>query len=179
MNIFYLDSDPTECAKSHNDKHVVKMIVETAQLLSTAHRILDGKLVFVKGKRQYIMPDELEQVLYKVTHHNHPSSLWCRESSSNYTWLYELFVALCDEYSYRYGKVHMTDTKLRTVLAIPPKNTKHNKFTEPPTVMPDELVLGSTIESYRTYYKTHKSHIANWRGRGEPLWWSTMTNIIF
>ena len=79
MNIFYLDEDPVLAAQMHCDKHVVKMILESAQLLSTAHLLIDG--------------DELadERGLYKATHKNHPSSKWVRDSSENYEWLWNLF----------------------------------------------------------------------------------------
>lgn len=91
MNIFYLHSDAKECAVMHCDKHVVKMILETAQLLSTAHRLLDGND---------------DPILYKATHKNHPSAIWTRKSQKNYLWLTSLLQNLCQEYTYRYGKIH-------------------------------------------------------------------------
>ena len=100
MNIFYLDHDHTTCAKYHNDKHCVKMILEYAQLLCTAHRELDGD--------NCMHPD----VLYKATHKNHPSAVWTRQCSRNYIWLYYLWRELCKEYTYRYGKEHASWTKL-------------------------------------------------------------------
>lgn len=128
MNIFCLDIDPKICAEYHCDRHVMKMIVEYAQLLSTAHRILDGKevtaLLGSKKKIFRILPNaDMEANLYKATHRNHPSAVWVRESSANYLWLYELFTNLCDVYSYRYNlKVHKTDRQLRKLLGILPKN---------------------------------------------------------
>ena len=87
MNIFYLDKDPKKCAEMHCDKHVVKMILEYAQLLSTAHRVLDGN-------------EWADHVgLYKATHKNHPSAIWARESAGNYFWLNKLFQELCKEYT--------------------------------------------------------------------------------
>ena len=112
MNIFYLDNDPVRAAKAHCDMHVVKMILEYAQLLSTAHRLLDGKLI---GKKYEL--DRYNDVIYKATHRNHPSAVWARSNSVHYEWLYSLFIACCNEYTERYGKVHATDTKLRTILA--------------------------------------------------------------
>jgi len=106
MNIFYLDHDVRKCAEMHNDKHVVKMILEYAQLLSTAHRVLDGILstgISVSGRKRtvYVLADNLDAVLYSATHVNHPSAIWVRQSDKNYDWLFGLFQALMDEYTYR------------------------------------------------------------------------------
>src|SRR6056297_2083911 len=111
MNIFYLDEDTSKAAQYHMDKHVRKMIIEYAQLLSTAHRVLDGHVHIDtsdtgrKIKRWYTN-DWRDEIFYKSTHVNHPSSRWVRESAYNYTYLYNLFCALCDEYIYRFGKKH-------------------------------------------------------------------------
>ena len=110
MNIFYLDQDPRQCAEWMVDKHVVKMILETAQLLSTAHRVLDGQLVevsfFVDGldrrvkkKKLWLLEDTRNEVLYNATHMNHPSAIWARQSVENYNWLVEHLFALGDEYT--------------------------------------------------------------------------------
>ena len=92
MNIFYLDKDPIVISEMMCDKHNVKMILESAQMLSTAHRVLDG--------------DEFadQHQMYKATHKNHPSAIWARSSDKHYMWLYELFCALSEEYQLRYGK---------------------------------------------------------------------------
>jgi hypothetical protein len=92
MNIFYLDRDPVIAAQMMCDKHVVKMILESAQMLSTAHRVLDG--------------DEYanKMGLYKLAHKNHPSTIWVRTSSENYRWLFNHYDALMQEYTYRYDK---------------------------------------------------------------------------
>ena len=127
MNIFVLDNDPVKAAQLQCDKHVVKMIVESAQMLSTTHRMLDGKELKRPSKsgrtmvKYYELPDEREDILYKAVHFNHPCTVWSRESCCNYSWHYEHFIALCDEYKYRYGKTHSTDSKLRDILA---KNSK-------------------------------------------------------
>jgi len=155
MNIFYLDEDVTECAKMHVDKHCVKMILESAQLLSTAHRALEGELAHAS--------------LYKITHVSHPSTVWVRESSGNYLWLLELFEALLAEYTYRYNKVHAC-TRLLGELSKLPSHIQSSFFTEPPCCMPDECKTGDTIESYRKYYMMHKSHIFAWKNRPVPDW---------
>ena len=127
MNIFVLNEDPIIAAQEQCDKHVVKMIVESAQMLSTVHRMVDGTMERRPSKSgsmlQYFkLDDEREDILYKACHYNHPSTVWSRESCCNYTWHYNHFIALCDEYSYRYDKIHATDIKLRKILKNLPDN---------------------------------------------------------
>ena len=178
MNIFYLDNDPTTCAIYHNDKHVVKMILEYAQLLSTAHRVLDGvesTRLSKTGRKQkwYYLNDYRDDLLYNATHLNHPSAKWCRDSADNYQWLYRLFCACCEEYTFRYGKVHLTDQKLRKVLALAPKNIGSKKFEPPWRAMPDEVKIGDdSLASYRNYYINNKTHLASWKKRNIPEWYS-------
>jgi hypothetical protein len=155
MNIFYLDSVTTECAKMHVDKHCVKMILEYAQLLSTAHRVLDGESAC--------------DSLYKATHVNHPSAVWVRQSDENYDWLFSLFVALLAEYTHRYGKQHACE-RLVDTLRHNPKHIPDGALTEPPCCMPDECKNSSTIESYRNYYIQYKNHIFAWKNRTQPAW---------
>ena len=115
MNIFYLDKRPDDAAEMHCDKHCVKMILEYAQMLSTAHRELDVNV-----------PD----ILYKSTHKNHPSTIWTRSSKQHYDWLFRLFRMLSAEYSLRYSngefKVHKSWDKLGKILEVAPKNIKDN-----------------------------------------------------
>ena len=145
MNIFYLHPNAREAAIMQCDTHVVKMILESAQLLSTAHRELDGD-------------DWADEVgLYKSTHKNHPSAVWARSSKPHYDWLYDHFVALCDEYKYRYDKTHLTDTKFRDVLDYAPPSILHTKFEEPPQCMPDEYKHERTTRAYRNYYVFDKA----------------------
>lgn len=184
MNIFYLDSDPKICAEMHLDKHVVKMIIEYAQLLSTAHRYLDGSesvRLSKTGRKQkwFAIADNREHLLYNATHINHPSAKWCRDSAANYVWLYNLFCALCDEYTYRYGKVHLTDQKMRQVLSHVPKNIdKKKSFEAPWRAMPDEVKIGSdSLASYRNYYILNKASFAKWTKREVPLWFKQGLNI--
>jgi hypothetical protein len=106
---------------------------------------------------------------YKKTHMNHPSAVWARDSESNYNYLYELFCALCDEFKARYGKIHLTDVKMRGVLKLPPVNIPNKSFIEPPLSMPDYCKVGGAIESYRNLYKTEKSKFAKWRNK-KPNW---------
>lgn len=157
MNIFYLDPDPSVAATYHVDKHVVKMILETAQLLSTAHQLLDGE----------------REGLYKATHKNHPCSKWVRASKSNYQWLYSLFCSLCDEYTFRYGKVHKTDQKMREALSVPPTNITDVGFTPPAQAMPDHCKKEDPIAAYRTYYRLEKKSFASWKKRAVPDWFES------
>ena len=173
MNIFYLDNNPTTCAEYHNDKHVVKMILEYAQLLSTAHRVLDG--IITEGvsptgrkRKSYVLSDSRENILYSATHINHPSAIWVRKSDANYTWLYRMFGALMDEYSYRYGKTHACE-KLADALSYRPKNIQKGEFTEPTPAMPDQYkVAGDSIQSYKNYYLGDKTHMFSWKYREVP-----------
>jgi len=174
MNIFYLHSNPSEAALMHNDKHCVKMILESAQMLCTTHRHLDqfyapnekGDYVFTKIG---IMKDN-ESVVYKTAHLNHPSTKWVRKSLPHYQYLYDLFVALCDEYTHRYGKTHLTDTKLRKLLATPPQNILDNGFQEPPQCMPMVYKNEDTITAYRTYYMKAKLSFMTYTKRETPTW---------
>ena len=177
MNIFYLSNDPVEAAQAHLDKHVIKMILEYAQLLSTAHRIIDGSERVVlsnsgRKKKVWELNDQRDELLYSATHINHPSAIWARSSSCNYEWLYRLFCATCDEYTHRYGKVHLTDSKLRNVLKHHPKHIGKSKAWVGPTpAMPDECkVAGDPLASYKRYYIDKKADMAKWTNREPPEW---------
>lgn len=187
MNIFYLNNDPKICAEMHLDKHVVKMILEYAQLLSTAHRVLDGTVstrLSKSGRKQqyYPLADERDNFLYSATHVNHPSAVWVRYSYENYEWLYKLFIALLDEYTHRYGRIHATARLIDALYTPPIHIPKGIGFTEPTPAMPNEVkVLREvatdryeidSIESYHKYYIHNKVHIAKWTKREIPLWYS-------
>jgi hypothetical protein len=181
MNIFYLDHDVNKCAEMHNDKHVVKMILEYAQLLSTAHRVIDGTIVDGYSKtgrkqKRYVLPDDRDSVLYSATHLNHPSAVWVRQSDQNYIWLQSMLSTLCKEYTYRYGKVHKCERDgLVDQLARLPDTIPSRPFTEPTPAMPDEVkILGDSIKSYRNYYINNKTHLASWKKRNKPEWYSAI-----
>lgn len=176
MNIFQLDLNPTKAAEYHCDRHVVKMILEYSQLLSTAHRILDGTEQESRtktGRRAttWRLEDERESILYKATHINHPSAIWARESTGNYQWLQSLLVAVCSEYTYRYGKVHKCERDgLVSRLASPPLNIKTSDITPLRLAMPDEYRLSDPVEAYRKYIRLGKPHLHAWKKRPVPEW---------
>jgi hypothetical protein len=192
MNIFYLDHDVRKCAEMHNDKHVVKMILEYAQLLSTAHRILDGVLstgVSASGRKKtiYVLADNRDTTLYSATHVNHPSAVWVRQSVQNYMWLAELLEECCKEYTHRYDKVHKVerDGLMQALKNQFPTNIPDSSFTEPTPAMPEDVkVLREvrtdryeldSLASYRNYYIKNKTHLANWKKRPVPDWYNDNT----
>lgn len=152
MNIFYLDKIPAVAAAYHCDKHCIKMILESCQLLSTALR--------VNGIE--------DEILYKMTHKNHPSAIWARTNQSNYMWLLSLTISLLSEYSKRYGKTHKCSQMIKSFInhidALPEGN-----FTEPPQCMPDDCKGDNTVEAYRNYYRVHKAYMATWKTK-TPNW---------
>jgi hypothetical protein len=174
MNIFYLDENPSIAAEYACDKHVVKMIVETAQLLSTAHRILDGEEYIDassgrKIKRWKMLNNFYEKELYKATHINHPCAVWVRDNQSTYDWTIAYFIALLDEYRIRYNKVHKT-SKIFDLVNYYPRNLQQGSFIAPPQTMPDKYKSTDTVEAYRNFYIHEKSKFATWRHRTIPDW---------
>ena len=166
MNIFYLDNDPKLCAEYHCNSHSVKMILEYCQILSTTHRHLDGKDSILENV-------ESQDLLYKSTHLNHPSTIWTRYSKLNYEWLCKLLVELSKEYTHRYGKIHKCQRigLIDHLCSNIPKNIKGLPFTEPTPAMPDHCkIQGSSIESYRKYYNLEKQHLLKYKNREIPSW---------
>lgn len=195
MNIFYLSEDPRQAAEWMVDKHVVKMILETAQILSTVHRVIDGQEVEVtykipakvvempfegttitkpakmRKKKVWVLEDNRNDILYAATHINHPSTVWARQSVENYNWLVDHLFALSDEYTYRYGKRHATITKLGLVLQSPPFALKEWDATLMPSCMPDECKISTDpVMNYREYYRTSKASMHSWKKRDVPFW---------
>ena len=176
MNIFYISKDPVQAAEWMVDKHVVKMILESAQLLSTAHRILDGQENLGKSKtgrnvKRWILPDSREGVLYSATHINHPSAIWCRQSVENYNWLADHMFALLYEYTYRYNKQHKIEGELSYMLQSPPFALKEYDMTVMPSAMADEYKISDDpLVNYRNYYKIGKARMHKWTNRQPPEW---------
>ena len=158
MNIFVLDYDPKSCAQMHCDKHVVKMILETAQLLCGVHhmteKVTDG-------------------VPYKLSHKNHPCSIWARECVENYVWLCDLGLELCEEYTYRYGKKHKSQEIIEWCLLNIPNIKENGSVTDFKLAMPDECKIDNNpILSYRKYYIEFKKDFAKWKNRDVPNWFN-------
>lgn len=190
MNIFFTHPNPHVAANEHCNVHQVKMILEYGQLLSTAHRVIDGKLETVLvwngarwvKRKTYIHPsDTLDApsdrpcrilrgtVLYLDSHINHPSAVWVRESVDHYVWLYNCLMQLHKLYSDRTGKEHKA-LRLRPLLKRIPLNLECNGFTEPPVAAPEEfqeLALSSDSATAYQHYLTFK--FAEWRSRDKPM----------
>jgi len=130
----------------HCDKHVIKMILESAQMLCTAHHVYDNG----------------HNVPYKKAHLNHPSTIWVRSSIHHYNWLYDHMIALGREYTNRYNKYHMSIDKCREALMYAPDGMPDNGFSEPPQCMPDEYkVEGDSLSAYWNYYEQEKHKVKN------------------
>jgi len=182
MNIFFLDKDPVVAARMSCDKHVCKMIIESAQMLSTAHRILDGEEYTDKTKngrkikRWRLKNSNEEAVIYKASHIKHPSTVWVMQSAYNYRWLYLHMLELNEEFKKRYNHTqdHMTIRKLKDILNHPPKNISLGQIgTDPTPAMPDECKIpGDVVGSYRKYYIMKKKEFATWKSPAKiPDWY--------
>jgi len=177
MNTFYLDHKPSTSAQMHCDKHVCKMVIEYAQLMSTAHRVLDGEMYYGltkngrKIKRWKLEDPVMEEGLMKASHVNHPSNLWIRSSNNNYNWLFEMWIELLKEYALRYGRQHACENYI-DLLRTPPKNIEVGYKTQPPQAMPDDVkVKGDSVTAYRQYYNKYKKDFATWKVRPQPDWY--------
>jgi hypothetical protein len=181
MNIFILDKDPVKSAKYHCDKHVCKMILESGQMLCTAHWMLwleklgknrsDFKLVRDMQNYLYENVPKEDQPPWKLTHVNHPCSIWTRECYENYIWHLSLMKYLLIEFSDRYEKNHKSwavhawlDKK------IPPGiNTGRTPFK---ICMKEEYKISENpVECYREYYLKDKVRFAKWKKGNIPEWW--------
>ena len=160
MNIFYVDKDPANAAMCLPDKLVVKMPLESAQMLSTAHRLLSG--------------DDYcdERGIYLKAYMNHPCTIWARETSQNYLWLYYHFYFLCREYETRYDRQHLSFTKLNDALSQLPLNIPDAGLTTMPQAMPDEYKNNDPVQAYRDYVVNEKTY-AQWNKipSRQPEWW--------
>ena len=176
MNIFYVDENPMNAAEALVDKHVVKMILESAQLLSTAHRVLDGEEYEGKSKtgrkaKRWLLPDSRDYTMYAATHINHPSAVWCRTSIENYNWLVDHMFALMREYTHRYGKTHKCYGELSYQLQSPPKNLKAWDWTPMPSCMAEDYIISDNpLTNYRNYYRIGKLDLHKWTKREPPRW---------
>ena len=172
MNIFYVDKNPKTAAKMMCDKHIIKMILESAQMLCTAKRVLDGKEYFDttkngrKIKRWRLENSNEEAIIYKAGWLGHPSTQWVLKSAYNYVWLYNHMMALNQEYKLRWQKNvnHTSIDKLGFILRNPPKNARVDVMgTDATPAMPEHCKIpGDVVGSYRKYYILEKRRFAKW-----------------
>jgi len=162
MNIFFVDKNPRVSAQSLADKHVVKMIVETAQMMSTAHHL------------HPVVGIPLDKI-YKKTHQNHPCAVWVRQNDYNYAWTANHLLALLDEYTARYGKTHQTANLVQYLYQMP-ELPFGDSITLPPSCMEDEFkvvavptLLDDVVLNYRNFYRIGKKHLHQWK-RNRPDW---------
>lgn len=181
MNLFILDECPIVSAMWQCDKHVPKMIVESGQMLSTAHRMLDGTMERRPSKSGKTMvkywkldDNQNESLFYKAVHMGHPCTVWTMESAANYDWHWQHFSALCQEYTFRYGKIHKTDRELREVLESRPLNIPDGGLTPFKLAMksnPECIALGDPVKAYQAFYQTKQDRFKMvWTRREKPEW---------
>ncbi len=146
MNIFVLHMNPKIAAQMASDRHCIKMILETTQILCTvSHELgIDAP--------------------YRATHKKHPCTLWVYESKKNWEWLMEYGIALCKEYTHRYGKQHKSESVLRSLKTPKLPDVPLTKFAQ---AMPDEFKHTDTVTAYRRYYLYGKTYMN--KGNG-PQW---------
>ena len=151
MNIFVLDNEIEKCAEYHCDKHVIKMILESAQMMSAVVR-LQG-----------------HDIGYKLTHKNHPCTIWARKSLSNYLWLSKLVERLNAEYRYRYNK-DVNHKSYDMVKTLPIPKLPVIGLTPFAQAMPDQYRNKNAVKAYRDYYINEKSSFLTWTKRKTPEW---------
>jgi len=150
MNIFFLHKDPSRAAKAQCDKHVVKMVLETTQMLSTAARR--------RGN----------DVGYKSAYPNHPMTIWVGDTRDNFCWALQHAIELSKEYTIRYSKFHACQKVIDNIHEYYPDISFAN-ITEPPQCMPDEFKDDDFVRAYRNYY-VHK--IGQWKH--QPKWFKSL-----
>ena len=157
MNIFVLDKNPSVAASMHCDKHVPKMILETAQMLSTAHHVYDTPQA---------------PLVYKKAYLNHPCTIWIRESKANYGWAWTLYHELLVEFRKRRGKYHKSGELIHDRADTPSEmpNIGPTPFAQ---AMPDEYKQEDAVEAYRAYYMGDNAAFAmwDWPTAQTPYWW--------
>ena len=165
MNIFVLSGDPTEAAIAQINKHVVKMPLETAQMLCASY------------------PDGIAP--YKKTHYNHPCTIWSRECIENFEWLIDHGMALCQEYTHRYGRRHKCQDVIEWCRDHPPELPSLGGKTAFAVAISDNQQCKSipnfnslsVVDKYRLYYLYDKAYIASWKNRDPPSWWNNAVMI--
>lgn len=169
MNLFFLHLSPILAAQDQCDKHVVKMILETAQLLSTCVSIIKVDI-------------DVTDKIYKPTHVNHPCTIWVRTSSKNFEWAITHALALCEEYTRRYKKTHKSKAIILFIQELYITNQlkfDSEAFTDPPKCMPDQYRISeSVVECYREFYIRDKSRFAVWKYTPTPKWFHCLQHQV-
>lgn len=162
MNIFFLDKDPYKAAEYLCDKHVVKLVLESAQIMSTVYNLSHDK--------------DLD-FTYRTTHKNHPCTIWARECFENYQWLSRHAVGLLLEYTHRYNKIHASTDIITRCCYVPDSVPINGEMTPPAQAMPEEYRNEDPVVAYRDYYFYDKrlSIDCSWnKTRSSPEWWNRM-----
>ncbi len=188
MNIFFLSlvHNHSRNARYHCDKHCVKMILEIAQLLWTAWHCYYSTLDTHETLEEKVARETKGEVkVYRKTHLNHPMAIWVRRATPNYLYAVSLGLALCAEYTHRYGKTHACHPYLEW-LALRPPGPTHTEYKEGTYLASKTIPVGCTpvplcmdikykspslVHSYRRYYQQGKTEIVKWKVRGDPVWW--------
>lgn len=195
MNIFVLDYNPKFAAEYHCDKHVVKMILESAQILSSIHRLKNGVLTKVAVRKSngielkdwYVLDTDcfdlkpvvihgdfynvlINYEVYAITHKNHPCTIWAGESKQNYLWLTELAEHLNNEFMFRFN--HEVNHKSYDVIVeLPPIDLPDTGLTRFAEAMPDYCkITDCPVMNYREYYRKEKAHILKYTNNSTPYW---------
>lgn len=171
MNIFVLDKNPKIAAQMMCDKHVVKMIVETCQILSA---VLDNNYdPKYRGGDNMYPSDRLGTCGYPKAHFKHPCTMWAMQSKGNYKWLVKHLRAMCVEYSRRYNKCHSCEGQLMifdsqlNYLKFP--TNRRTKFVQ---AMPDKYKEKDPVKAYHNYYNMEKFTFAKWKNMDIPSWYT-------
>ena len=151
MNIFVLHRDPKIAATMACDKHVIKMILGTAQMLCT-----------VVASHGYEAP-------YRATHAKHPCTIWAAQTGANWNWLLAYGRALCAEYTKRYGKVHKSQSVIEHCGHLQLDFESH-QLTPFAQAMPPQYKDECVVTAYRNYYRGEKARFATWKTQ-TPDWW--------
>ena len=153
MNIFVVDTDPEKAARQLCDKHVVKMVLETAQMLCTVAR-----------------QNGFDNAPYKKAHPKHPCTLWAGKSAANWPWLIDHGLAMCEEYTQRYGRTHKSEAVIRWCRNLPIRFPAE-QLTPFAQAMPEQYKNECTVTAYRAYYHGEKAGFATWKSE-VPKWWT-------
>lgn len=151
MNMFILDENTDLSVQYHVDKHVVKMITEHTQLLSSA----------------YYFTGEEHLACYKLSHPKHPCAIWARQNLTNWLWLQQYTIKLYGEYEYRYGGFHIAGEKC---LRLQPPNLPAGELTPFAQAMPLKYMCPDAVTAYRNYYIGEKMHLLKYTRRPIPYW---------